>query len=77
MTIEVLTPDERLYVGEGTMVVAPGKDGNLGIMENHAPLITTLKEGKVEIETPEGRKSFDVSGGVLEVLKNKVIVLAE
>ena len=77
MTVEVLTPDEQLYIGEGTAVLAPGKDGSLGIMENHAPLITTLKKGKIEIETPEGRKSFDVSGGVLEVLKNKGIILAE
>ena len=77
MTIEILTPDKKLFSGEGSSVVAPGKDGSLGILENHAALITSLKPGKVEVETTSGRESFDVNGGVLEVLNNKVIILAE
>ncbi|MDA8714652.1 ATP synthase F1 subunit epsilon [Flavobacteriales bacterium] len=77
MRIEILTPDQELYSGEGSAVYAPGKDGSLGILENHAALITSLRKGKVEIETPNGRETFDVDGGVLEVLNNKVIILAE
>ncbi|MBT4774238.1 MAG: ATP synthase F1 subunit epsilon [Crocinitomicaceae bacterium] len=77
MRIEILTPDQELYSGEGSAVYAPGKDGSLGILENHAALITSLRSGKVEVVTPNGRESFDVDGGVLEVLNNKVIILAE
>jgi F-type H+-transporting ATPase subunit epsilon len=77
MRIEILTPDQELYSGEGSAVYAPGKDGSLGILENHAALITSLISGKVEVVTPNGRESFDVDGGVLEVLNNKVIILAE
>jgi len=77
MNIEILTPGKKLYSGEGSAVYAPGKAGSLGVLDNHAALITTLKEGKVEVETPNGRESFDVKGGVLEVLNNNVIILAE
>jgi F-type H+-transporting ATPase subunit epsilon len=77
MTIDILTPEKKLFSGEGSNVIAPGKSGSIGILDNHAALITTLKKGKVEVETASGRQSFDVNGGVLEVLHNKVIILAE
>jgi F-type H+-transporting ATPase subunit epsilon len=77
MNIEILTPDKKLFSGECSEVYAPGKTGSLGILANHAALITTLKEGKIEVVTAEGRESFDVTGGVLEVLNNNVIILAE
>ncbi len=66
-----------MFSGEGSAVNAPGKSGGLGILENHAPLITTLKKGTVEVQTASGRETFEVNGGVLEVLNNKVIILAE
>jgi F-type H+-transporting ATPase subunit epsilon len=55
----------------------PGIDGSLGILEGHAPLITVLRKGTIKIEGAEGTQHFDVNGGVVEVLKNKVIILAE
>jgi len=78
MLIEIISPDESLFKGEVSAVVVPAIDGKLGILDNHAPLISILKQGKVKITDSTGKESlFDVNGGVIEVLKNKVIILAE
>lgn len=77
MNVEIITPDKELFNGEATSIVVPGTDGLLGILNNHAPLISSLKGGTVKLSTPEGEKTFEVKGGVVEVLKNKVMILAE
>ena len=77
MQIEIITPEEKLFSGEGSSVTVPGTDGELGILNNHAPLITSLKEGAIRLQTNEGDKTFDVKGGVVEVMNNKVVILAE
>ena len=77
MRVEILTPDTELFKGEATFVGVPGMDGSMGYMDNHAPLITELKAGDVLVRTAEGEKRFAVKGGVVEVLKNTVLVLAE
>ena len=77
MELEIISPDKSLYHGKVKAVYVPGTNGGLGILENHAALITTLKAGDIRIETEQDKKSFSVNGGVIEVLKNKVIILAE
>lgn len=78
MQIDIITPDKELFSGNGSSVIVPGIDGSLGILENHAPLITALKKGQVKIIDAEGaERHFDINGGVAEVIKNKVIILAE
>lgn len=78
MQLDIITPDTKLYSGEVTSVILPGTDGELGILTNHAPLITTLKKGVVKIKTEKGaEEKFETNGGVVEVLNNKIIVLAE
>lgn len=77
MHVDILSPDSSLFSGQASAVSLPGKDGSLGILENHAPLITTLKAGTIKISSTEGEKTFDVGGGVVEVNRNKVIILAE
>lgn len=78
MKVEIITPDENLYSGDASSIVAPGIDGSLGILENHAPLITTLAKGQVKLTETSGKDlTFDVNGGVLEVNNNKAIILAE
>jgi len=77
MKLEILSPDKNLFSGDAKSVSLPGKDGSLGILENHAPLITTLRKGTIKIENGQGTQLFEVNGGVVEVLKNKVIILAE
>jgi F-type H+-transporting ATPase subunit epsilon len=77
MTVDILTPDAKLFSGEATYVGLPGSDGSLGIMNNHAALVTTLQAGQVVVRTSGGDKTFDVKGGSVEVLDNVVTVLAE
>jgi F-type H+-transporting ATPase subunit epsilon len=77
MKVEILTPDTTLFSGEATYVGLPGADGSLGIMDRHAPLITTLQSGEVIVKNGNSEERFTVGGGTVEVLNNLVTVLAE
>jgi F-type H+-transporting ATPase subunit epsilon len=77
MKVDILTPDKALFKGEATSVTVPGVDGSMGFLENHAPLITVLKAGEVHVHTATGVQTFPVKGGVVEVMNNTVMVLAE
>jgi F-type H+-transporting ATPase subunit epsilon len=78
MKLEIITPEKKLFEGSVKSAVFPGSEGSFGIMNNHAPMIATLKEGRVELTEENNNKlTFDVKGGVVEVRKNEVIVLAE
>ena len=77
MNLEIITPDTTIYEGEAELVQLPGIDGSFEILNNHAPLISALKEGKVKIKKNGKEEFFDINGGVIEVLNNKVLILAE
>ena len=77
MTIEILTPDVILYEGEATYIGLPGSDGSLGILSNHAPLVTTLKAGEIVVQNDSSEQKFEVKGGTVEVLNNHVTILAQ
>ena len=77
MKVDILTPDTTLFSGEATYVGLPGADGSLGIMNSHAPLITTLQSGDVIVKNGASEERFTVGGGTVEVLNNVVTVLAE
>lgn len=77
MHLEILTPEKKVFEGEVTIVTFPGADGSFQVMDNHAPLISLLKDGPVEYKGKEGTKSIVITGGVVEVLKNQVILLAD
>ena len=77
MHLEIITPDKKIFAGEVTSVSVPGKNGRFEMLNNHAPIISTLLNGKVKVKDKEGVKTFDVKGGVVEMLNNKVIILAE
>jgi F-type H+-transporting ATPase subunit epsilon len=78
MKLEIITPEKTLFEGEVNLVQLPGIDGSFEILNNHAPLVSVLKEGKIKINDESKKEQFfDIKGGVIEVLKNKVIVLAE
>jgi F-type H+-transporting ATPase subunit epsilon len=77
MELEIITPDKKVYSGEVTSVSVPGSRGRFEMLKDHAPIISTLLNGKVKIKDKEGVKTFDVKGGVIENLKNKIIILAE
>ncbi|MBX7203161.1 MAG: ATP synthase F1 subunit epsilon [Bacteroidia bacterium] len=78
MHLEIITPEKKLFEDEVKALTLPGTDGSLGILENHAPLISALKKGVVKVTDKTAAKhQFEIKGGVVEVLHNKVIVLAE
>ena len=78
MHLEIMTPDKKIFEGEVNVVTFPGSDGSFQVLNNHAPLISLLKDGVVEYKTSEKEVSqVAITGGVVEVLKNKVIVLAD
>lgn len=76
--VEIVSAEAEIFSGEATMVVATGELGELGITPRHAPLITRLKPGHVDVLQPNGeRQQFYVSGGILEVQPQVVSVLAD
>ncbi|MEI6820857.1 MAG: ATP synthase F1 subunit epsilon [Bacteroidota bacterium] len=78
MIIEILTPDQTIFTGEVKLAQFPGIDGSFEILNNHAAMISVLKKGKIKIQdTNNELQYFEVKGGVVEVLKNKILVLAE
>ncbi|NTW31291.1 MAG: ATP synthase F1 subunit epsilon [Bacteroidetes bacterium] len=78
MFIEIITPDTKIYSGEVSLAQLPGTDGSFEILNNHAPIISTLGKGKIKIiDAEKTTKFFEIKSGVVEVLKNKIIVLAE
>jgi F-type H+-transporting ATPase subunit epsilon len=78
MKLEIITPDKKLYEGDIKSAVFPGSEGSFGVLNNHAPMIATLQNGAIElVEESNQKQSFSVKGGVVEILNNKVIVLAE
>lgn len=77
MHLEIITPDKKIFEGEVSIVTFPGSDGSFQVMNDHAPLISLLAEGVLEYKTKDQREQVKITGGVVEVLKSKVIVLAD
>ena len=81
MFIEIVTPDKKIFEGEATSAIFPGTDGSFQILNNHAALVSTLGKGNIIFVKTLNNKSeevqMEVDGGVVEVLNNKVTVLAE
>ena len=77
MNLEILTPDKKVFEGEVTAVTVPGTSGSFQILRDHAPIISTLEDGQVIVKEAKGENIYNIKGGVVEVLGNKIIVLAE
>jgi len=79
MKVEIITPEDLVYKGEISLIQLPGVDGLFELLENHAPMITVLSNGNVKLVEKENNQTifFEIQGGVVEVLKNKILVLAE
>jgi F-type H+-transporting ATPase subunit epsilon len=78
MLLEIITPDKRIYSGKIKLVQLPGTKGAFEILNNHAPIISTLDKGKIKVVEESGKELFfEVDGGVVENKDNKIIVLAE
>ncbi|RRN77066.1 ATP synthase F1 subunit epsilon [Pseudoxanthomonas sp. SGD-10] len=77
MILEILTPDKKVFDGDITSVTVPGTQGSFEILNNHAPIISTLEKGDVIVRSSGKQQKFLIDGGVVEVINNKIILLAE
>jgi len=78
MFLEIITPDKKIFSGEVSLAQFPGMKGSFEILKDHAPIISTLAKGKIKIIDAEKQTQFfEINSGVVEVQKNKIIVLAE
>ena len=77
MRLDIITAEKLVYSDEVSSVVAPGLAGQLGILPNHAPLLTSLKPGELKVLKEGEESNIAVSGGFLEVLQNVVTILAD
>ena len=78
MRVTVISPEESVFEGEATAVVAPAHDGEVGILPRHAPFMTLLGDGKLTVRQESGAdKVFRVRGGLLQVMGDVVNVIAE
>ena len=77
MQLEIITAERVLFDGEVDAVVAPGSEGELGILPHHAPLMTMLQAGELRYRIGDEETYFALSGGFMEVTSNRVTVLAD
>ena len=77
MILEILSAEQQVYSGEVDSVIFPGSEGEFQILNNHAPLISSLKNGTIKYSSNKKIHSLEVSGGIVEVLNNKVNALIE
>jgi F-type H+-transporting ATPase subunit epsilon len=79
MTLEILTPERKLFSGEVYGVQMPGISGSFEVLDRHAPLVSALKAGRVKVlrDKANHTATFDIQGGFVEVLNNKATVLVE
>ena len=78
MNVKIIKPDTTLYDGPATLLQLPGTGGLFEILENHAPIISSLAEGRIRLQA-EGEKEqvFDIKAGVVKGQKNDSLILAQ
>ena len=78
MNIEIITLAKSIFDAGIISVRLPGKKGSFQVLTDHAPVVSTLEEGTITVIGPGGNETtFDVTGGVVEVRKNRIILLVE
>jgi len=76
--IEIITPDRTIFSGEVRSVRVPGRKGSFQVLKDHAPIISTLDAGSVIMADDQGTEvRFEITGGVIEVKRNRIILLAD
>jgi F-type H+-transporting ATPase subunit epsilon len=73
----LVSPQRELFAGDVDQVDAPGIEGDFGVLANHAPFMTTLKEGQIRVYNDGQVRTFDVRGGFADVTPDGLTVLAE
>jgi F-type H+-transporting ATPase subunit epsilon len=77
LQLDIVTPERLAYSDEVDAVVLPGSEGELGVLPHHAPLISTLGAGELRLRKGGQEESFAIIGGFLQVLPDRVVVMAE
>ncbi len=77
MQLVIITPDKKIFEGEVSEATFPGADGSFQVLKNHAPIVSALSKGVVSYTQKDNKYSLIVDGGVVEVLDNKIVLLAE
>ena len=77
MTVEIVTPDKKVFEGEADGVQLPGSEGSFEILNHHAPIISTLTTGKIRVRVGKEAQFFNIGGGLVEMSNNKVTVLVD
>ena len=77
LQVELVTAEGRLLSREADFVIAPGVEGDLGVLPRHIPLLTPLRAGEVTVRNEGNDEYLFVAGGFLEVLPDKVLILAD
>ena len=78
MYLEIISPGKIIYQGEVKLVSLPGKKSPFEVLKNHAPIISTLDAGSVIMADDQGTEvRFEITGGVIEVKRNRIILLAD
>ena len=77
MFLEILSAEEKIFSGEVDSIIFPGSSGQFQILNNHAPIISSLTKGEIQYKENSKDVSLAVNGGIVEVLDNKVSALIE
>lgn len=78
MTLEILTPEKKIFSGDVYGVQLPGINGSFEILDKHAPMVSALKSGNLKVLSDKtATTSYKIQGGFVEVLNNKTTVLIE
>jgi F-type H+-transporting ATPase subunit epsilon len=77
MQLDILTPEKKIFSGQAQSVSLPGVQGRFQVLDHHAPILSALQKGELRIMSDAQESKWNITGGVVEVLKNKVTVLVE
>ena len=77
MKVKITKPDATLFDGEASLVQLPGTGGLFEILNNHAPIISSLTKGTIRLVTEQGEQAFDIRGGVVKGQQNDILILVQ
>jgi F-type H+-transporting ATPase subunit epsilon len=78
MKLQVITKNKTIYSAEVKAARFPGVDGLFGVLHNHAPMLFVLKKGTIKLKKEDKKEAYvDIDGGLMEVFKNEIVVLAD
>ena len=76
LEVELVSPEKKVFSKDADMVIISGTEGDFGVLPGHAPIISTIRPGSLEIQESSDTERMFVAGGIVEVLDDKVSILA-